>query len=185
MEPDRLKKLRDLFVVFFKASSFTFAGGLAILPLLEKDLIDDRHYMDRDEFLEYVALCQTLPGVITINCASFVGARIAGAAGAFVAAFAAVLPAYTIMLIATILLKLLPQSPVIVGVFAGVRAASAALIMASVFSLGKKQIKMVFAMVVSAAVFAAVLFFDIDALPLVLAAGLAGVIYEALKRKKA
>ena len=105
----RMRTLWALFVIFFKAGTFTFAGGLAMLPAIEKDVTEKYHLMDKETFMEYATLAQTLPGVIALNCASFVGRQAAGFAGMMAEAIGATISAFVLMIAATIAIQLIPQ----------------------------------------------------------------------------
>lgn len=172
----------ELFVTFLKASTFTFAGGLAILPALEKDAIVKYKLLKKEDFLEYATLAQTLPGVIVLNCASFVGRHVAGFWGMLAAGFGAMLPAFVFMLAATILANLIPREGAFLGAMRGIRAASAALLLAAAFTLGQHNIKSVFAVVVMIAAFVLVAFGKLGAPLVVLFAALAGYLYQLIKR---
>lgn len=178
------KTIRALFWIFFKAGAFTFAGGLAMLPLIKRDVIDQHHMMDEDEFLEYVAISQSLPGVVSLNCAVFVGKRASGIKGAIAAALGTILPAFAAMLAVTILVSRIPKSGVIEGAFKGIRAASAALILAAAVELGKKCLKNAFGYILALLVFAAILIFKFDVFPVVIAAGVAAISHGAFIRKR-
>lgn len=182
-KPD-LKTLWHLFVIFFKAGTFTFAGGLAMLPVIEKDVVEKYKLMPKEDFMEYATLSQTLPGVIALNCASFVGRRTAGVLGMLVAGFGATFSAFALMLVATILLQFVPQDGAFAGAFRGIRAASAALVLSAAFSLGRHNVKTAFAIVVMLCAFSLVLFADISAPLVILAAGAAGCIYQWAKSRR-
>ena len=139
-----------------------------MLPLIEKDIVENYKMMTKDEFMEYATLSQTLPGIIAINCASFVGRHAAGVVGMLVAGFGASVSAFVLMLAATIAMKFIPQEGPVMGAVRCIRAASAALIFSAAFSLGRHNIKSVFAVVVMIIAFALVLFFDVS-VPLVVA----------------
>ncbi len=181
----KLKTLWELFVIFFKAGTFTFAGGLAMLPVIEKDVVEKSKLMGREEFMEYATLAQTLPGVIAVNCASFVGRRAAGTAGMLVASFGATLSAFAVMILATVLLNLIPREGPLYGAFEAIRAASAALILSAAFSLGKHNLKDAFSVVLMLAAFFLALLTDISVIFIVLGGALIGVLYARLKAKKA
>lgn len=178
------RTLWHLFVIFFKAGTFTFAGGLAMLPVIEKDVVEKYALMPREEFLEYATLSQTLPGVIALNCAAFVGRRAAGFWGMVVAGFGSTFSAFVLMLLATILLQFIPQEGAFAGAFRGIRAASAALILAAAFALGQHNIKGAFTIVVMLCAFALVLFANIAAPLVILAAGVAGCVYQWAKKRR-
>ncbi|MDD2534377.1 MAG: chromate transporter, partial [Eubacteriales bacterium] len=173
--------LRALFVIFFKAGTFTFAGGLAMLPVIEKDVVEKYQMMPRDEFLEYATLAQTLPGVIALNCAVFVGRRVAGTLGMLIAGLGATISAFFLMLLATILLQIVPQGGFMAGAFVGIRAASAAMILSAAFTLGRHNLKSTFAIVVMLATFMLILFAHVSAPIVILAAGFAGYFYQRIQ----
>lgn len=177
------RKCFALFLTFLKASTFTFAGGLAIIPALEKDAVEKYGLLTKDEFMEYATLSQTLPGVIAINCATLVGRRAAGFWGMLAAGFGAILPAFAFMLLATILAKMIPQEGPFLGAMRGIRAASAALVLCAAFSLGRHNIKSVFAVIVMIAAFMLVAVGNVGAPIVVLLAGAAGYVYQRIRRK--
>ncbi|MHB1314298.1 MAG: chromate transporter [Christensenellales bacterium] len=182
MKKTELKTLWGLFVIFFKAGTFTFAGGLAMLPVIQKDVVEKYKLMPEEDFCEYACLAQTLPGVIALNCASFVGRRAAGTKGMLVAGFGATFSAFALMIAATILLQLIPQQGPVVGAFRGIRAASAALVLSAAFTLGRQICKGVFAYIVMLCAFALVLF-GVSAILVILAAGIAGYLYQRYGRR--
>lgn len=173
-----------LFLTFLKASTFTFAGGLAIVPAIEKDAVQKYGLLEKDEFMEYATLSQTLPGVIALNCAALVGRRAAGFWGMLSAGFGAILPAFGFMLLATILSNMIPKEGVFLGVMRGVRAASAALVLAAAFTLGQHNIKDVFGIVVMIAAFALALIGNIGAPLIIVGAALAGFLYQRIRRRR-
>lgn len=184
MNKERLKTLWALFLIFFKAGTFTFAGGLAMLPVIEKDVVEKYRLMPREDFLEDATLAQTLPGIIALNCASFVGRYAAGTAGMLVAGLGATFSAFVIMLVATILLQFIPQHGPVVGAFRGIRAASAALVLSAAFSLGRFNLKSIFGVTVMLAAFALILFANINSLIVILAAGVIGCLFQWIMRRR-
>lgn len=173
-----------LFIIFFKAGTFTFAGGLAMLPVIEKDVVEKNKLMEREEFMEYAALAQTLPGVIAVNCAAFVGRSAGGALGMLVACFGATVSAFAFMILATVLLNLIPREGPLFGAFEGIRAASAALILSAAFSLGKYSVKNVFSVAIMIAAFVLALFTKISVLFIVLGAAAVGIVYARILAAK-
>lgn len=178
MKKTDFKTLRALFLIFFKAGTFTFAGGLAMLPVIQKDVVEKYKLMTKEDFLEYATLAQTLPGVIALNCAAFVGGSAAGTLGMLVAGLGATFTAFVLMLAATILLQFIPQQGPVVGAFRCIRAASSALVLSAAFSLGRYNIKNTFSVIVMLAAFTLVFFANISAPLVILAAGAAGYLYQ-------
>ena len=172
------KMLWALFVIFFKAGTFTFAGGLAMLPVIERDIVGKYKMMTKDEFIEYATLAQTLPGIIALNCSLFVGKRTAGFWGMMVAGFGATISAFVLMIVATIALQHIPQTGPIMGAMQCIRAASAALILSAAFSMGAHILKSAYAIIVMLAAFVAVAFFSVSAPLVVVVAGVVGMVYK-------
>ncbi len=183
MGRDKARTLWALFVIFFKAGTFTFAGGLAMLPVIQKDVVETYRLMDKDEFLEYATLAQTLPGVIALNCASFVGLRAAGTLGMLAAGFGATISAFALMLLATVLIQLVPDNGPAVGAMNCVRAASSALVLSAAFQLGRHNLKSAFGVALMLLVFVAVLFGNVSALLCVALAGLIGWLWSRRQAK--
>ena len=173
-----------LFWIFFKAGTFTFAGGLAMLPLIQKDIIDKYGMLDEETFLDYAALSQTLPGIIALNCAVFCGRKVAGVAGAFAAGFGTIFPAFTAMLAATILLNSLPETELISHIFDGVRSASGALIFYSAMKLMNKNYRKIFPITLMGLSFVLVFFLKISAFWVIICAALAGLAMKMARDRK-
>ena len=156
-----------------------------MLPVIQKDITEKYEMMDKETFLEYATLAQTLPGVIALNCACFVGRHVAGLLGMVVAGFGATFSAFVLMLAATIAIQYLPQDGPAMGAMRGVRAASAALILSAAFSLAKHNLTSAFSLIVTLATFALITFGNVSTPLVVLVAGVAGVLYrQCSKRKK-
>ncbi len=183
MNSKKINPYLALFLTFFKASTFTFSGGLAIITAIERDLVEKHHLLSKDEFMEYATLSQTLPGVIALNCATLVGRRAAGAWGMLAAGIGAILPAFALMVLAVVLMALIPQSPRFVSAMRGVRAASAALVLSAAFSLGRHNIKTTFSVIVMIAAFMLVIWGNVGAPVVIVLAGLAGLLYQRILRR--
>lgn len=155
-----------------------------MLPVIEKDVVDRYKLCPRDRFLEYATLSQTLPGVIALNCASFVGREAAGLAGMIAAGLGAVLPAFVLMVAATALTQLIPREGAVQGAFYGIRAASAALVLSAAVSLGQHNIKTLFSALVAGVVFLLLLFSGVGAVALIILAAAVGCLYNSLMRRR-
>lgn len=184
MEKNRVKTLWALFMIFFKASAFTFAGGLAMLPLIQRAVTDKYQLMSKDDFIEYATLAQSLPGIIAINCACLVGRKTAGFPGMAAAGLGAILPAFVLMLAATVVIGLAPREGMVVGAFRGIRAASAALVLSAAFTMGSKNLKGAFGVVVMLAAFSLMIFAGLSAFFVIILAGLSGYVYSLIRAKR-
>ncbi len=179
------KMLVLMFWVFFKVSSLTFAGGLAMLPAIQKDLVEKHGLLTEEDFIEAVTLSQALPGMVALNCAVFIGSAYAGLLGAIAAGLGALLPAFVAMLAATLLFTSAPEAAmakgsILRGALSGIRVTSAALILYTAFSLGRHVLKNWFTAALMAAAFVCVFVLKVDAFPVMLAALLLGLGKAAL-----
>ena len=111
-------------IIYFKAMVFAFTGGLAATPMLLFEITKKHKLMPEDEYMDIVALSNSLPGIIGVNNAMLTGMRIAGPRGAFAAVFSTVMPAYLSMVLVVFLFQQLPQSAVVRGAINGIRAVS-------------------------------------------------------------
>ncbi len=179
---EEFRKCTALFTTFFKASAFTFGGGLAIIKVIEQDIVEKHKFMSSNEFMEYATLSQTMPGVIAVNCATLVGRHGAGFPGMLAAGIGAILPALVLMIIATILAGKIPQQGPLMGAMRGIRAASAALVASAAFSLGQYNIKTTFSIIMMIAAFLFVAMGDMGVPLIIVISGVVGCVYQSVRR---
>lgn len=133
--------LTELFWVFFKLGAFTVGGGIAMLPILQNSLIYEKKWFTEEEFVDAVAVCQGLPGVIAVNMATYVGYKKKGLAGSVVSTFAVVTPSFLMILIIAKFLGMISDNPYVQGAMAGFRVAALGLVVVAVIQLAPKVIK--------------------------------------------
>ena len=133
--------LIELFWVFFKLGAFTVGGGIAMLPILQNSLIYEKKWFTEEEFVDAVAVCQGLPGVIAVNMATYVGYKKKGLAGSLVSTFAVVTPSFLMILIIAKFLGMISDNPYVQGAMAGFRVAALGLVVTAVIQLAPKVIK--------------------------------------------
>ncbi|MDK2810473.1 MAG: chromate transporter [Petroclostridium sp.] len=131
----------EIFSTFFKIGCFTFGGGYAMIPLIEKEVIDKKQWVKAKEIIDIFAVSQSIPGAIAINSATFIGYKIVGRKGAYAATIGVVLPSFiTITLIAAFFVKF-QENAVVKAAFMGIRPAVVALILMAVVKVGKTSVK--------------------------------------------
>ncbi len=172
-----MRKILDLFVSFFKIGLFTFGGGYAMLPMLQREIVDKHGWVTENEVLDYYAIGQCTPGVIAVNTATFVGSKMAGALGGAVATLAVIMPSHMIISVISAVLKSFSSYEIVNHAFGGIRVAVAALIVVSVTQLYRKGVKGAFGNAVFAASLLLVFLFDLSPVWVVLASALAGILY--------
>ena len=136
-----MEKNLILLKIYLLAGTFTFSGGMAMLPLIERELCERRGLIDKESLYEYTTLSQTFPGVIALTNACFVGKKINGISGMVFAGIGAVLPAYVLMSAATLLYQLLPQQGAVLSALSAVRATSASFLFAAAYTIAKYNLK--------------------------------------------
>ena len=127
----------QLFYTYLKIGTFTLGGGYAMLPLIQREVVDNKHWIDEEEFLNMIALAQAAPGLIAVNSAIFIGWRIAGWRGVAGAVLGAVLPSFLIILAIAIFFQNFKDNIYVGHAFKAIRPAVVALIAAPVFKLAK------------------------------------------------
>lgn len=129
----------QLFTTFLKIGAFTFGGGWAMISIIEKEIVDKHHWLEREEFLDLLAVAQSLPGILAVNISVAVGDRLRGTRGSICAALGTILPSFLIILAIAIFLTpdLIKNNEVLSKVFKGIRPAVVALIIAPVISAAR------------------------------------------------
>jgi len=124
---------------FFKIGAFTFGGGWAMISIIEKEIVDKYHWVEREEFLDLLAVAQSLPGVFAVNISVAIGDKLRGMRGSVAAAVGCILPSFLIILCIAIFLTpdLIKNDPTLSSIFKGIRPAVVALIIAPVISSAK------------------------------------------------
>ncbi|MDR1520046.1 MAG: chromate transporter [Planctomycetota bacterium] len=128
----------DLFLVFFRIGLFTLGGGYAMVPLIEREVVEKKGWLGGSEFIDALAVAQSLPGPIAVNTSVFVGYKTAGLKGSLTGLLGTALPSFICMLVIAAFFSGIKDNPAVISIFAGIRPAVAALIAASVWSLGRK-----------------------------------------------
>ncbi len=130
-------RYRDLFFCFFKIGAFTIGGGLAMLPLMQKEVVERRGWISDEDFLDMVALCQAMPGLFAANMATSIGRRLRGCSGAMLCLAATVAMPIVIILLMAFFFRQFRDVPWVENVFRGLRPCTVALIAVPVFKLAR------------------------------------------------
>lgn len=174
----------DLFWTFFRIGLFTFGGGLAMLPLLEKEVVATKHWATYDELVDYYAIGQCTPGIIAVNTATFVGYSQKKISGAIVATAGIICPSLIIIILIASLMTSFADQPLVQHALAGIRIAVCVLIGQAVIRLFKKGVKDIFGMVLFLVILLATYFNWIPVALAVVLAAVAGIAYCLLVKKQ-
>jgi chromate transporter len=179
------KTVWQLFWVFFKVGSFTFGGGYAMMPLMQKEVNERRGWISETEIIDIFAISQSIPGVIAINSSIFIGNKVAGVPGAVMAALGMILPAFFSIILILLVLTGIQGNRYVEKVFAGIRAASAALILLAAVKIGKTVLKKRRHYLIAALCLLGIVLLNINAVWAVVLGGVVGYLSYRLKGRKA
>lgn len=171
---------RELYAAFFRIGLFTFGGGYAMLPMLERECVDKHGWTNREELLDYFAIGQCTPGVIAVNTATFVGSAERGIPGAAAATAGVISPSLLIILIIAMLLENFAHLSAVQHAFGGIRVSVAALIVNAVIKLIRSNVKSPLAIALCILAFVAVACFSLSPVTVVIVAAIAGVLGKAV-----
>lgn len=171
-----IKLLADIFFTFFKIGSFTFGGGYAMLPLIEKEVVYNKKWIDEESIIDVFAVSTSLPGAIAINSSTFIGYKLAGRIGAGVATLGMVLPSFLIITAIASLFKQFEDSPSVKAAFIGIRSAVTGLIFIAALKIARTSIKDKITAFIAALTIILVLFFNVHAIFAILGGALAGIV---------
>ncbi len=167
-------RYRSLFSVFFKIGLFTFGGGYAMLPLMERELVTKHHWVHEKDIMDVFAVAQSFPGPIAVNAATFTGFRLAGRRGAVASTLGCVLPSFLVISIIAAGFSQFQDLPVVQHVFLGIRAAVTAQIFLAALKMGKKALVDWVSLTLMLLTIVLILFLDLHPILTVIGGGLAG-----------
>lgn len=166
----------ELFWEFFKLGLFTIGGGMVMLPLIQTIVVEKKGWMREEEAVDCIAVGQSLPGVIAINMATYIGRQKKGFLGALCATAGVILPSFIIIILIVELLESLGDNAYLTGALTGIKAAATGLIGYSAYKIGKKVLSGPFAWILAVSAFAAIIWMGISAVWVVLAGMAAGLL---------
>ena len=170
-----MRELWQLFSAFARIGGFTFGGGYAMLPMLQKEVVEKYKWVTEDEVLDYYAIGQCTPGIIMVNTATFIGYKQKGISGAIAATVGAVFPSVCIVMFIAAVLHNFAELAVVQHAFAGIRVVVSVLIINAVVGLRKKSIVDKICVVIAIAAFLISVFADISPANIVVAAAILGI----------
>ena len=180
-----IKNYLQLWGLFFKIGAMTFGGGLAMLPILERELSEKRDWATKDQLLDYYAIGQSTPGIIAVNVATFIGFNKGGILGGIVATLGIVTPSIIIITFLASFISSYSDISWVKKILAGINVAVAAILTKAAWDFGKKTIKNILGLLIFIASFVAVYFLKIDTVIIIGVSAIIGVIFHLISSKKA
>ena len=177
--------LADLFLTFAKVGVMTFGGGYAMLPLLQREVVENKGWATEEELADYFAIGQCTPGIIAVNTATFIGKKHAGIPGGILASLGVVFPSLVIITLLASVITSVADLAVVQHAFAGIRVCVCVLIFNSVLKLGKSAVKDKPTLILAIAIAVAAFLTDLSPVVFILLAAVAGLLISRAGGDKA
>lgn len=182
---DKIKSLFNLYFSFAKIGTFTIGGGLAMMPMMQSELIEKRKWITDEELIDYYAVGQSTPGIVAVNVATFVGYKQMGIIGGIFATLGMVTPSLVIIMVLAGLINSINDFPIIQKALKGINVAVAALLTSTIINFMKKTIKKFTNAIFMLISFLLVFVFKLPSFWIILFALLIGVVLTYKEKKKA
>ena len=179
-----MKLYLELFLTFFKIGIMTFGGGYAMLPILQREIVEHKSWATEEDVMDYFAIGQCTPGVIAVNLATFIGRKLKGILGAVVATFAVVLPSLIIISLLATVIEAFSHVVWVQHAFGGIRVCVCVLIANAVVKLCKKAIIDLPTLLIFIAVTLLSTFLPLSPVIYVVSAGVIGILLHVVGGKK-
>jgi len=182
MSPHKYRcSLWELFLTFAKIGAVTFGGGMIMLPLIQKSIVDDKKWLDEEEYIDIITVTNSSPGALAVNAAVYIGFKLRGLLGAIVAALGAIIPSFGIILIIAFLITNGKDIKILNDFFYGVRPAVVALIVYAAFKLRKSGLKTI-ANWIFLAIALGLLLVGLNPVFVIIAGALGGMVFQNLRK---
>lgn len=179
-----MKEYIDLFCTFARVGVMTFGGGYAMIPILQREVCDSKHWATEEELMDYYAIGQCTPGIIAVNTATFIGKKQKGIPGGIVATLGIVFPSLVIITLIAAVINNFMDYTWVQDAFAGIRVCVCIFILNAVIKLWKAAVIDKVTLIIFALVFVGSIFFDISPIAYVIVAAIAGIIFSKLGVRK-
>jgi chromate transporter len=183
MMKEETKKLFQIFWTFLKIGPVTFGGGYAMIPLIEREVVDKKKWVNHEDVTDVFAIAESIPGAIAINSSTFIGYRIGGIKGAIAALLGVFLPTFLIVVALSIIFLQIQHNPKIEAAFQAIRASIVALIVYAGYMIGKTAITDKTTLVISFGTMAILFFLHLHPVLIILSGIILGILLVKVKEK--
>ena len=173
-----MQEIWQLFWMFFRIGSFTFGGGYAMLPILQRELAEEKKWLSPEELIDFYAIGQSTPGIIAVNTATLVGYKRKGIAGVIFATAGMVTPSLIIISLIASVFQRFQEYALVQHAFAGIQIAVIALIVDTVIKMGKTAIKDFSGLIIFILAFLLLSFLGISSIIVIVCSALAGILIQ-------
>lgn len=181
---NKLKQFLELYFAFVKIGAFTFGGGLAMMPIMQRELIEKRGWVSEEELIDYFAIGQSTPGIIAVNVATFVGYKNLGWLGGIIGTLGVVTPSWVIIMLLAGAISSVDKYPLAQRALRGINVAVAALLTSVIVKFTKKTIKNFWNALFMLLAFALIYFFKVQSVWIILSSLIIGCLLTLYKQKK-
>ncbi len=181
---NKLKELLDLYLAFVKIGAFTFGGGLAMMPIMQRELIEKRGWITEEELIDYFAIGQSTPGIIAVNVATFVGYKKLGWFGGIIGTLGVVTPSWVIIMLLAGAISSVDKYPLAQKALKGINVAVAALLTSVIVKFSKKTIKSIWNAFFMLLAFALIYFLKVQSVWIIIASLVIGSLLTLYRQKK-
>lgn len=181
---NKLKELLELYLAFVKIGAFTFGGGLAMMPIMQRELIEKRGWITEEELIDYFAIGQSTPGIIAVNVATFVGYKRLGWFGGIIGTLGVVTPSWVIIMLLAGAISSVDKYPLAQKALRGINVAVAALLTSVIVKFSKKTIKSIWNAFFMILAFALIYFLKVQSVWIIIASLVIGSLLTLYRQKK-
>ena len=174
----------EIFTSFAKIGAFTIGGGYAMIPLIQKEVVGRRGWVKEEEFLDYLAISQSAPGILAINISIFIGEKLKGVKGSVIAALGSALPSFVMILLIALFFQGYRDNEIVNKIFMGIRPAVVALIAVPFLTLSKSAITNRYTAIIPVIAIVLIAFLGVSPIWLILSGALLGLFYHFLTVKR-
>lgn len=181
---NKLKEFLKLYLAFVKIGAFTFGGGLAMMPIMQRELIEKRGWLTEEELIDYFAIGQSTPGIIAVNVSTFVGYKRLGVLGGIIGTVGVVTPSWVIIMLLAGAISSVDKYPLAQKALKGINVAVAALLTSVIVKFSKKTIKNIWNALFMLLAFALIYFLKVQSVWIIIAALVIGCLLTLYRQKK-
>ncbi|MBU5675525.1 chromate transporter [Alkaliphilus sp. MSJ-5] len=179
-----MKELLTMFFSFFKIGAFTFGGGYAMIPLIEKEVVETKKWISKEEFTDILVISQSFPGALPVNSSLFIGYKLGGVVGAIIALLGVIIPSFLIILTIAISFAHFRDNPAVDNVFKGITGAVPVLVLLAVKSLSKSVKKNTVNIMITVICVISIVVFDIHPVIMIFLSALYGIFFSEKQAEK-
>ena len=178
-----MNKYLEIFSCFAKIGAFTIGGGYAMIPIIQKEVVEKKRWIEEEDFMDVLAISQSAPGLLAVNISIFLGYRLKGVKGSIVATLGSVLPSFLIILLIAMFFAGYQDNPTVIKIFKGIRPVVVSLIAVPVINMARKAKLNIYTGMLAVATALLVTFLKVSPIYILMVAGIFFILPKYIKRK--